>query len=135
MAVVRQRTYQHQRERRREKRLALISKLGGECVDCGSADAEKIEFDHKDPSTKSFNISGNFNLSWARLVAEARKCELRCSSCHVRKHFGHKPGAHGTRSAVRYWRHGCRCKKCCAAAKAKSRREYMKRKAVQKETL
>ena len=66
--------------RRNERRLLLKEMLGNHCVDCGADD--ELEFDHIDPSTKSFAISRGLHKNWDLLVEEALKCKLRCRSCH-----------------------------------------------------
>ena len=60
------------------------------CVVCGSADLLVLEFDHKDPTTKRFNIgkaiSGKtISISLEELVIEIAKCEVMCRNCHQRK--------------------------------------------------
>lgn len=60
------------------------------CVVCGSDDLLVLEFDHKDPTTKSFNIgkaiSGKtISISLEELIAEINKCEVMCRNCHQRK--------------------------------------------------
>lgn len=61
----------------------LIEKLGGKCVECGSAKA--LEFDHIDPSTKSFNIAAGYTKPKEVLLAEVAKCQLLCNKCHIEK--------------------------------------------------
>jgi len=39
--------------------------LGGRCVRCGAT--EDLEFDHIDPSTKRFTISGGLSKAWTDL--------------------------------------------------------------------
>lgn len=55
------------------------------CVDCGLNYAmECMEFDHKDPATKAYNVasmvSHNYNLELIKL--EVAKCDLVCTCCH-----------------------------------------------------
>lgn len=61
----------------------LIEKLGGKCVKCGCT--ERLEFDHIDPSTKSFNISAGYHKSKEVLQEELAKCQLLCNKCHIEK--------------------------------------------------
>jgi hypothetical protein len=54
------------------------------CVDCGESRIPCLDFDHRDPSEKSFNLGG---LGTAvngldRVKAEIVKCDVRCSNCH-----------------------------------------------------
>ena len=61
----------------------LLEKLGGKCVECGSTEA--LEFDHIDPSTKSFNISAGYHKPKQVLEEELSKCQLLCNKCHIQK--------------------------------------------------
>jgi len=73
----------YNRERYRRLRAEYITKLGGQCIDCGSV--ENLEFDHDDASIKSFDIGKLLNYSKAVREMELKKCVLRCSSCHKKK--------------------------------------------------
>lgn len=57
------------------------------CIDCGEVDPVVLEFDHKDPHTKEFNIAEAFTrcTTSKALVAEIEKCDVRCANCHRRK--------------------------------------------------
>jgi hypothetical protein len=91
----RERTRRHRRneqfrrylkKRRRERKQKLVASRGGRCVDCGySTCLDALEFHHRDMSTKEFGL-GTFNGTWARVVAEAEKCDLVCSNCHSIRH-------------------------------------------------
>jgi hypothetical protein len=61
----------------------LIERLGGKCVECGRT--ETLEFDHIDPSTKSFNIASGYSKPKEVLLAEVAKCQLLCNKCHIEK--------------------------------------------------
>jgi formate-dependent nitrite reductase cytochrome c552 subunit len=55
------------------------------CVDCGGRfEPYQMDFDHRDPSTKDFNVmTGRAMLmSTARLMAEVAKCDIVCANCH-----------------------------------------------------
>src|SRR4051794_38476266 len=57
------------------------------CVDCGESDPVVLDFDHREPATKSIEI-GNLTrrvVSWTTIEAEIAKCEVRCSNCHRRR--------------------------------------------------
>ncbi|MEY2474261.1 MAG: hypothetical protein QOK28_3590 [Actinomycetota bacterium] len=54
------------------------------CVDCGEADPLVLEFDHR--RDKEFTIGRDWiNRSWADVLAEIEKCEVRCANCHRRR--------------------------------------------------
>lgn len=59
------------------------------CVDCGEADPIVLEFDHRDPATKRFNVGDAVRKSCglATVIAEIAKCDVRCANCHRRKTF------------------------------------------------
>ena len=68
------------KENRLKRKAIMIEMLGGKCVDCGTT--ENLQFDHIDPSKKSFNISCVLS---ERMLTELEKCELRCGDCHLEK--------------------------------------------------
>ena len=68
------------KENRLKRKAIMIEMLGGKCVDCGTT--ENLQFDHMDPSKKSFNISCVLS---ERMLTELEKCELRCGDCHLEK--------------------------------------------------
>jgi hypothetical protein len=54
------------------------------CSRCGINDIRVLEFDHVDPSTKSFSIARAMHdiVSWDKLIAEIQKCQILCANCH-----------------------------------------------------
>lgn len=57
------------------------------CVDCGEKNILVLEFDHKNRKVKIGEIShiiGN-GATLEKLIAEVKKCEIRCSNCHRKK--------------------------------------------------
>lgn len=64
------------------------------CVDCGTQEGI-LEFDHRDPKTKSFSIGPRKHFSMSRLLAEIEKCDVRCKSCHSRRHGILRGGLNG----------------------------------------
>jgi len=56
------------------------------CVDCGETDIVVLDFDHRDPAAKKYNVMLlAAHKSWVRVIAEIEKCDVRCSSCHRRR--------------------------------------------------
>lgn len=54
----------------------------GVCMDCGSTN--RLEYDHRDPATKSFGIAPNLRARLTPVLqAEIQKCDLVCHDCHV----------------------------------------------------
>jgi 5-methylcytosine-specific restriction endonuclease McrA len=102
-------------ERQRRRMAEAFELLGGECAICGST--SDLEVDHKDPTTKTFNIAEKAaGVSEVKLQAELLKCQLLCNACHTRKSIlerGQLPreGRHGTLTMYRF----CKCDECKAA--------------------
>jgi transposase len=71
--------------RRRRVKELLVAEAGGHCVTCGfSAYVGALQFHHRDPATKAFEVSRQgVTRSLARLRSEARKCVLLCANCHA----------------------------------------------------
>jgi 5-methylcytosine-specific restriction endonuclease McrA len=69
---------------RKAHRLLLVQEAGGKCELCGyDKYVGALEFHHREPSTKEFELSGKGQtFSLARKRAEAAKCILLCSNCH-----------------------------------------------------
>lgn len=72
-------------ERRRRVKELLVAEAGGRCVACGfDAYAGALQFHHRDPATKSFEVSRQgITRSLDRLREEAQKCVLLCANCHA----------------------------------------------------
>ena len=63
--------------------------MGGQCMRCGYArNLSALEFHHRDPSRKSFQLDARTlaNRRWAQVETEAAKCDLLCSNCHAETH-------------------------------------------------
>lgn len=75
-------------QRARLKRF-FVDFLGGKCIDCGySAHLAALDFDHINPKTKAFGISGELRVrGFESLFDEISKCVVRCANCHrIRTH-------------------------------------------------
>ena len=59
------------------------------CSRCPENHPSCLEFHHRDPSKKDFNISQGWrlNYSWDRLMLEIEKCEILCANCHRKIHW------------------------------------------------
>jgi hypothetical protein len=89
---------QAQMRQRREVQVRLLHDYlrTHPCVDCGEAEVALLEFDHVDGSPKETEVSNMLGRrSWAKLLAEIGKCDVRCANCHRKrtaKQFGWKNG-------------------------------------------
>ena len=53
------------------------------CMDCGGTfPLVCMDFDHRDPSTKLFNVAQGIRKSKEAILAEIAKCDLVCANCH-----------------------------------------------------
>ena len=77
-------------ERRRRVKEILVAEAGGACVVCGfCAYLGALQFHHRDPALKSFELSRQgVTRSLERLRREARKCVLLCANCHAMAEAG-----------------------------------------------
>ena len=84
-------------KKRSEYRQSFINTIKDlPCQDCGvKFPPECMDFDHRDPELKSFQVSlsavGSSSERMHRLMLEVSKCDLVCANCHrIRtKKFGH----------------------------------------------
>ena len=58
--------------------------LGHKCGMCGTTKGP-FQIDHKDPLTKSFDISKRYSCKLSTLIEESKKCWLLCEHCHKTK--------------------------------------------------
>ena len=72
-------------QRRRKKvRRQLALERGGKCEQCGyDTNLAALQWHHRDPSTKEFNIAMFPTRSIENLRREADKCDLLCANCHA----------------------------------------------------
>lgn len=72
---------------REKNRSLLLAYLADHpCVDCGEKDPIVLDLDHRDPLTKTADVSTlAARRSWERVLAEIEKCDVRCASCHHRR--------------------------------------------------
>ena len=72
--------------RRRKKYADFIReyKLEAGCEHCGYNDhACALQFDHRDPSQKLFNVARGRDYPWKVFLAEIDKCRVLCANCHA----------------------------------------------------
>ncbi len=86
------RAYLQRARRGRERALETCRRLLSDylrthpCVDCGETDPVLLDFDHRDPRTKTATVAALVKRGDARaLVAEMAKCDVRCANDHRRR--------------------------------------------------
>jgi len=55
------------------------------CIDCNENDVLVLDFDHRNSKIKSISEMVKSCCSVERVVAEIKKCDVRCANCHRRK--------------------------------------------------
>lgn len=71
----------------RNYRIIRMYKTRRGCVDCGELDFCCLDFDHRDKESKSFTIAQCMTKHIKAIIREARKCDVRCSNCHRKRHW------------------------------------------------
>lgn len=76
------------RARLTTNKLRAMHLLGDVCADCNKAfPPAAMDFHHKDPSKKLFNLAGaKMACKWESVVEEVNKCILLCANCHRVRH-------------------------------------------------
>lgn len=62
-------------------------KEGIGCQKCGECRGYLLDFHHKDPSQKDFQISDKTRAGLNSLMDEIKKCVVVCSNCHREIHY------------------------------------------------
>lgn len=85
------------------------------CQECGRTFPPWVmDFDHRDPTKKSFNVMSSraMLMSRLRLMAEIEKCDILCANCHAARtykgHLARNRSQQGKSDRIdekrRYWR-------------------------------
>ncbi len=71
---------------RKNVKIKLVEYKGGCCEVCGyNKSIQALQFHHKNPNEKDFQISGK-SYSFEKMKVEVDKCMLVCSNCHIEIH-------------------------------------------------
>ena len=82
--------YKAQKRHRAKVRKNLFEYLSNkQCLDCGEDDPIVLDFDHKNRllKFKTINKMLSGHYSWASVLKEIGKCDIRCANCHRRKTY------------------------------------------------
>lgn len=81
--------YRHLTKRRfNVKEMLDQNKIRRGCCVCGVRFPEVLHFHHRDPRTKTMNLSNPTSTDWQIIKAEIRKCDVVCANCHAMIHSG-----------------------------------------------
>jgi IS30 family transposase len=77
---------------RKRLKIKSVDYKGGKCIKCGyNKCIAALEFHHRNPNNKDFEISSSKILSWNKIKIELDKCDLVCSNCHKEIHWDVSP--------------------------------------------
>jgi len=69
------------------KKFKAITMLGGKCYGCKENNPYVLDFHHKNPNEKEFQISlVGLHKKWSTIEKEIQKCILLCRNCHITQH-------------------------------------------------
>jgi len=82
--------YMAANKKKETERRAAVNKIKDvPCADCGGKFPPcAMDFDHRDKSTKSFNVAQRIRGSVDTLMIEVAKCDIVCANCHRIRTFG-----------------------------------------------
>lgn len=59
------------------------------CISCPEDHPATLQFHHRNPDDKSFEIAGAVSrgVSWGIILEEIKKCDVLCANCHAKLHW------------------------------------------------
>lgn len=74
---------------RKKEILEIIRSIKIKCLRCDENHPVALDFHHRDPSNKLFEISKMISAGYSveRIKEEIQKCDVLCSNCHRKEHF------------------------------------------------
>lgn len=78
------------RHRAKIREYVASFKVGKSCLYCGESHPACLDFHHRDPSEKSFEVGAAHenNRSRESILREVAKCDIVCRNCHAKLHWG-----------------------------------------------
>lgn len=78
--------------RARTLKAQAVEYKGGVCLDCGNMpNLAAMDFHHRDPKIKDFEISCRKGVCFDNIIEELNKCDLLCKNCHAIRHVSMDP--------------------------------------------
>lgn len=72
---------------RQKLKIKSIEYKGGKCSICGYDKCNRsLDFHHRDPNEKDFEIGSSKVLNWKKVKLELDKCDILCRNCHGELH-------------------------------------------------
>ena len=97
-------TPRHRSKRRRSvpRRDFILGLRERPCADCGKQLPPYVmQFDHRNPDEKSFNVASSWCRSERTILEEAAKCDIVCPNCHRDRSFNRRQGRAGVAQLAR----------------------------------
>ena len=62
------------------------------CKECGENHPGCLDFHHRNPKEKDFEVSIAVSRGWSkkRILAEIEKCDVLCANCHRKYHWNQR---------------------------------------------
>ena len=83
--------YYKSNQARREAGKAFLQKVkdDSKCLTCGNLDSRVLDFHHRDPELKEFNIASCATRGYSikHMKTEMDKCDVLCSNCYRILHY------------------------------------------------
>ena len=72
---------------RQRLKIKAVEYKGGKCSICGYDKCNRsLDFHHRDPNEKEFEIGSSKVLNWTKIKLELDKCDILCGNCHGELH-------------------------------------------------
>lgn len=77
------------RERNEVVNFVKQIKKNSSCKNCGENHPATLQFHHRDPKYKEFEIPDGINKGFCikRIQKEIDKCDILCANCHFKEHY------------------------------------------------
>lgn len=85
--VNRKKELSEKRDKSKAIRTELVKSLKTPCAKCGETRLYLIQFHHRDPKVKSFDVPQVSSHGLKAIKAEAKKCICLCANCHMEFHW------------------------------------------------
>jgi hypothetical protein len=83
---------------KRRKKLIWFNNIKSklQCIKCGFSHIAALDFHHRVPSEKKFELANIWGKTRKQILEELEKCDVLCANCHRILHYEEKHLGHGT---------------------------------------
>lgn len=74
----------HNKNKEKHKTINISIKKSLKCSNCGFDDFRALQFHHRNPKEKKFNVSTAIGKGYGydKIMTEIEKCDVLCANCH-----------------------------------------------------